>query len=59
MNYRFFILNSLKGKNEEEKLEWIEHKMSVIERVNLWEDADKELYLTLSDLRQNLVKNSA
>ena len=56
MNYRFFILNSLKNKNEKEKLEWIEHKMSLIEKVNLWEDADKDIYLVLSGMKEDLVQ---
>ena len=56
MNYRFFILNSLKNKSEKEKLEWIEHKMSVIEKVNLWEDTDKDIYLILSGMKEDLVQ---
>lgn len=56
MNYRFFILNSLKNKSEKEKLEWIEHKMSLIEKVNLWEDADKDIYLVLSGMKEDLAQ---
>lgn len=56
MNYKLFIINSLNNKNNEEKLEWINHMMSIIEKVNLWEDSDKEIYFILSNERDNLTK---
>ena len=56
MSYKLFIINSLNNKDNEEKLEWINHMMSIIEKVNLWEDSDKEIYFILSNERDNLTK---
>ena len=54
MNYKLYILNSIKNLSVEEKIEWINHKMKLIEDVNLWEDSDKELYLAMQSIKENL-----
>ena len=56
LNYRLFILNSLKNKTEEEKIKWIDHMIEIIEKVNLWEESDKEIYFALSNEKENLLK---
>lgn len=56
MNYRLFVINSLKNKNDEEKIKWIDHMIEIIETVNLWEDSDKEIYFALTSERDNLIK---
>lgn len=54
MNYKLYILNSIKNLSIEEKIEWIDHKMKLIEDVNLWEDSDKEIYASLQSIKENL-----
>ena len=54
MNYKLYILNSIKELTKEEKIKWIEHKMKLIEEVNLWEDNDKDIYMVLQSIKENL-----
>lgn len=57
MNYQLFIEDSIKNMGKEEQKQWLDQMMKIIEGVNLWEEADKDIYLILSHKRSELCEN--
>ena len=54
MFYKLFIQKSIKNMDVEKQKEWLDKMMKIVEDVNLWEDSDKELYLAMQSIKENL-----
>lgn len=54
MFYKLFIKKSIENMDVEQQKEWLDKMMKIVEDVNLWEDADKDLYLSMKSIRENL-----
>lgn len=58
MDYRAFIKKSLNNVPVQEKEAWLDHKISILQRIDIWEEEDKEIYMILTGLKKS-IKNSA
>lgn len=54
MFYKLFIKKSIENMDVEKQKEWLDKMMKIVEDVNLWEDSDKELYLAMQSIKENL-----
>ena len=54
MFYKLFIKKSIQNMDVDQQKEWLDKMMKIVEDVGLWEDSDKDLYLAMKSIRENL-----